>query len=111
MACISSKTVRLKEKSTIRTYPSDPDRNVVYDYVMVNPHRQGYDVGVKISKDGEVSLNCDFYNGTIEQSLGKQFATLKKEYVINIVKNEYDDVEILEQLADGSLVLEADDGL
>lgn len=101
---------KLKENTKLRTYPYDPDRDKVYALAAINPMSNGYDVGLKIAETGEIDLLCDFYGGSIAKSLGTDFAILKKEYVIKVVEQEYEDVQILEMLADGSIILEADDG-
>jgi hypothetical protein len=101
----------LKQNSKLRTYPSDPQRNTVYEWIAVNPDKNGYDVALRINADESIDLLCDTFGGSIERTLGNQFRTLKKEYVINVAKNEFEEVEILKALADGSLILEVDDGL
>ena len=99
----------IKQNQKIRTYPSDPERNRVFEHIAFNPNR-GYDVGITTDAEGNISLHYDPYDGSVEKTLGRQFATLKKDYVINLTKEYYDEVEIMEQLADGSLIIEADDG-
>jgi len=101
----------MKENCKAKTYPSDPARNTIYKHVAVNPEAHGYDVGINISESGEIELFWDPFGGSIERSLGRQMATLKKDYVINIAKEEFEDVQVLEMLADGSIIIEADDGL
>lgn len=103
----------IKQNTKLNTYPSDPQRDKIYKYAAINPQRGGYDVGIDFNEEtGEVTqLHYDPFGGSIERSLGVKFATLKKEYVINVTKEHYEEVEILEQLADGSIILEADDGL
>lgn len=99
----------IKENSKARTYPSDPAKNTIYKYVAVNPQVNGYDVGINV--DGEnIDLMCDFFGGSVAATLGTQFATLKKEYVLEVTRENFEEVTILEMLADGSLILEADDG-
>lgn len=100
----------IKKNQKIRTYPSDPARNRVFEHIAYNPVK-GYDVGITKDEEGNISLHYDPFDGSVERTLGRQFATLKKDYVINLTKEYYDEVEILEQLADGSLIIEADDGL
>ena len=100
----------IKEKTKIRTYPSDPQRDKIYDHIAYNPNR-GYDVGISLDAEGNVALHYDPFDGSVEKTLGRQFATLKREYVLNVTRDYYDEVEIMEQMADGSLIIEADDGL
>lgn len=103
-------TIQTKAK-LLRTYPSDPAKGKLYDYIAVNPDTHGYDVGIEVDAEGNISLHCDFFGGSIARTLGNQMCTLKKEYVINVTKENFEEVEILEMLADGSIILEADDGL
>jgi hypothetical protein len=111
MKALESFGWKIREKTTIRTYPSDPQRNKVYDEIAVNPGTgTSYDIGLTVDDSGAITLNCDFYDGTIERSLGKQFALLKREYVLNVVRKEYEDVEIVETLPDGSIIVEGEDG-
>jgi len=102
---------KLKENSKIRTYSSDQVRNRVFDMIAVNPKQSGYDVGIVFNGD-EAELVCDFYSpGQIAATLGADFCELKKKYIIEVTKQYYDDVEIIEMLADGTLIIEAEDGL
>lgn len=100
----------IKQNCKIRTYPSDPQRDFVYPQIAYNPNR-GYDVGITTDAEGNVSLHYDSFDGSVERTLGQQFAKLKTDYVINMTKEYYEEVQILEMLEDGSLILEADDGL
>lgn len=104
----------IKQKAKIRTYPYDPGRNTVYDYIAINPVN-GYDVGITMeeNKEGEtqISLHYDPYDGSVERSLGTKFAKLKKEYVLEVAEQNFEEVLILEMFQDGSLIVEADDGL
>lgn len=100
----------LKQKSKGRTYPSDPDRNKIYDWLAVNP-QDGYDVGISLDAEGNVSLHYDPFGGSVERTLGKGLSSLKRDYVLNVTRDHYDEVEIMEQLADGSMIIEADDGM
>ena len=102
----------IKEKSKIRTYPSDPQRNKVYDFIAQNPMKgSAYDVGITVDAEDNVSLHYDPFDGSVERTLGQQFSTLKREYVMNTTKQYYSDVEVVEQLADGSIIIEGDDGM
>lgn len=100
----------IKESSTARTYPSDPARHTVYPHIAVNP-QTGYDVGITVSDKGEIGIHYDPYGGSVERTLGSKLSTLKKEYVMEVTREEFEDVQILEMLEDGSIILEADDGL
>lgn len=78
----------IKEKSKIRTYPSDANRNDIYDYVAVNPKSTGYDIGIKIKPDGELELFCDYYDGSIQASLGNDLNQLRQEYSTQLAVDE-----------------------
>lgn len=95
----------------INTYPSDPKRNVVYEKYAANPTKGGYDIGLVESKEGEINIIYDPYGGSVEKSLGSGLSELKKNYVLKLMEEEFETVEILETLADGSIVVEGDDGL
>ncbi len=101
----------IKENTKCRTYPSDPDRNKIHPIAAINPMSSGYDMGVKLNEDGSIEFLWDSYGGSIEKSLGKGFSTLKKEYIVDLTREYYEEVELMELLADGSIILEADDGL
>lgn len=99
----------LKQNSKIRTYPYDPQRTKVYDWIAVNPH-VGYDVGIAVDHENKVQLHYDTYGGSVEKTLGTKFAKLKTQYVLGVTAEYFEEIEILEQLADGSMIIEADDG-
>jgi len=87
-------------------------QNKTFDLVAINPVQYGYDVGVEVNEKGEIALVCDFFSpGKIAQTLGNAFTELKKKYVMEVTKEHYEEMIILEQFADGSLIIEADDGL
>lgn len=103
---------RIITNSKARTYPSDPARNTVYEYVAVNPSKSGraYDIGIK--QKGELyEFVCDFFDSSIAQQLGKNLNKVKQTYAVNLAKKLYEDVQILEMLQDGTLILECEDGL
>lgn len=100
----------IKEKSKINTYPSDPGRNTIYDNIAVNAQRGGYDMGIVVNEKGEISLHYDPYGGSIYRTLGQDLAKLKQQYVVAVTEQYYEDVQVLEMLADGTIILEADDG-
>ena len=77
-----------KENSTIRTYSSDQDRNVVYPMIAVNPNA-GYDLGLKINElTGELEVMGDFYDGSIAKTLGSELNDLKKEYSCCVIEDK-----------------------
>lgn len=101
----------IRENAKCRTYPNDPARNTVHQYVAVNPMINGYDVGFNV-KPEEIVATCDFYGGSIAKSLGDAFCQLKKKYVAEVAREAgFEEQQIIEQFADGSLILEVDDGL
>jgi hypothetical protein len=100
-----------KQDSKIKTYPGDPAGRKTYELVAVNPQTGGYDVGI-IDKDGEITLECDFYSpGKVAATLGQSFTELKKQYVNAVTRENFEQVEIEQMFADGSYILIADDGL
>lgn len=100
-----------KQNSKLRTYSGDPARNKTFELVALNPLSGGYDVGVVINDNGEISLECDFYSpGKISQSLGQSFTELKKKYCIEVTNEHYEQVTIEQMFADGSFILLAEDG-
>jgi hypothetical protein len=98
----------IKHNAQIRTYHSDPERTKIYETVGVNPVN-GYDIGISLNKEGEISVHCDFYDGSIAKSLGQQLCKLKTQYVVEVTKQHYEDVEITEETEE-YLILEAEDG-
>mgnify|MGYP000137187799 CR=1 FL=1 len=101
-----------QQNTKIRTYVGDPIQNKTFDLVAINPVQHGYDIGVEVNAKGEIELVCDFFSpGKIAQTLGNSFTELKKKYVMEVTKEHYEEMTILEQFADGSLIIEADDGL
>lgn len=99
----------IKENSKIRTYPSDPKGNKVYPWIAVNPMASGYDIGITKEADGQIKLHLDFFGGSIANSLGQQLCKLKTDYIVEVTKQMYEDVEILEE-DENFLIIEADDG-
>ena len=78
-----------KEKSTIRTYPSDNARHTVYDLIAVNP-QSGYDLGLVFNqKSGELEVMGDFYDGSIGKTLGNGLEKLKQEYSLAVIEDKF----------------------
>lgn len=99
----------IKENSKIRTYATDPLRDVVYDYVAINPTGQ-FDIGIKLVGD-EYKLFGDFYDRTISQQLGSELGSLKQRYSLNIAKNflEEEDLEYtVNEREDGMIEIEVE---
>jgi hypothetical protein len=77
----------LKENSKINTYPSDPGRNKVYPMIMQNP--KGYDIGLLFNEQtGEIELYGDFFDGSIQKSLGNNIDKLKQEYSCCVAEDQ-----------------------
>lgn len=102
----------IKENTTCRTYPSDPARGTKYQFGAINPRTNGYDIGLTYNEaEGTYNLNCDFYDRSIGEQLGgTDVGKLKQQYIMAVAEEEMGEVEIMEQLADGSLIIEVDDG-
>ncbi len=93
------------------TYPYDPKRETIHQYVARNPLQGGYDVGFNITPD-EIVATTDFYGGSVARGLGQDFCKLKTKYIMKVAEEAgYEEMQILEQMADGSMVVEFDDGL
>jgi hypothetical protein len=73
--------------TTCRTYPTDPSRNIVHDYVAVNPKSSGFDVGIDLDSDSNAVFTCDFYDSSIAESLGKNLQHVKQGYALSKLKN------------------------
>lgn len=69
-----------------RTYPTDPSKDVVHQYVAVNPLSHGYDVGIDVDSDGNAVFTCDFYDRSIEEKLGKNLKNIKQGYSLSKLK-------------------------
>ena len=85
-------------------------RNKIFSLAAINP-QMGYDVGIEVDGE-EVKLIADmsYSPAHIKETLGADFCELKKKYIINVTKEYYDDVTIVEMMQDGSIIIEADDG-
>jgi hypothetical protein len=89
-----------------RTYPSDPSRDVVHDYVAVNPTSAGYDVGIDLDENSNAAFTCDFYDRSIEQSLGKNLQHVKQGYSLAKLKTYMHEEDLdysIERLPTGQL--------
>lgn len=78
----------IKENTKIRTYYSDPQKDKIYQYVAFNP-KQGYDLGLAIKQDGEIEVYGDFFDGSIQKSLGSDLCELKKKYSTQVIEDEF----------------------
>lgn len=77
----------LKDNSKINTYPSDPGRNKVYPMIMQNPG--GYDIGLLFNEQtGEIELYGDFFDGSIQKTLGSNIDKLKQEYSCAVIEDK-----------------------
>jgi hypothetical protein len=77
---------KVVENQKCTTYPSDPSRNVVHQYVALNPIPRGYDVGIDINSDGEATFTCDFFDSSIAKQLGQNLKNVKQNYSLSELK-------------------------
>lgn len=77
---------KIKTNSKCRTYPTDPSKDVVHQYVAVNPLSHGYDVGIDVDADGNAVFTCDFFDRSIEEKLGKNLKNIKQGYSLSKLK-------------------------
>jgi hypothetical protein len=75
----------LKENDKARTYPGDPAQHTNYPFVAVNPQANGYDIGLRV-EEGDISVFCDFYGGSITKTLGQDLNELRKEYAFRVIE-------------------------
>ena len=97
---------KVVENQKCTTYPSDPSRNVVHQYVALNPIPHGYDVGIDINSDGEATFTCDFFDSSIAKQLGQNLKNVKQNYSLSELKqfmNEEDLNYEVETLKSGEL--------
>lgn len=89
-------TIRNGQKR--RTYFADPDAQKIYEIVAVNPNpngvwvqhcrsgnsvqSKGYDMGIEVSDDGEISLFTDPYDQSLQAVLGDNYEALKSAYAL-----------------------------
>ena len=85
---------KIIKDSRCRTYPSDPRRDEVHQYVAQNPEQKGYDVGINVDQEGRAYFVCDFFDRSIERQLGKNLQHIKQGYALTQLKKElqYDDL-------------------
>lgn len=77
---------KIKTEDKCRTYPTDPSKDVVHQYVAVNPLSHGYDVGIDVDSDGNAVFTCDFFDKSIEEKLGKNLKNIKQGYSLTKLK-------------------------
>jgi hypothetical protein len=58
----------------------------VHDYVAVNPNFAGYDVGIDLDENANAAFTCDFYDRSIERTLGKNLQHVKQGYSLDKLK-------------------------
>jgi hypothetical protein len=83
---------RVIENAKARTYEYDPKKNQVYDFVAVNPEQatnMTFDLGIMREENGELSVSCDMWGGSIARSLGQNLETLKGEYAYRVIEQKY----------------------
>jgi hypothetical protein len=102
---------KLVENAKCTTYPSDPSRNDVHQFVAKNPKSGGYDVGIDFDKDNNAFFTCDFFDRSIESQLGKQLKDIKQGYSLDEIKKfaQSEDLEYrVSELPTGELVVIAE---
>jgi hypothetical protein len=102
---------RIATSQKCNTYPSDPRRDEIHQYVAVNPEKGGYDVGINLDAEGNACFVCDFYGGSIERTLGKQMTKVKQGYALDEIKKfmHEEDLEYkVNELPTGELVITAE---
>ena len=100
----------IKNNTTCVTYPTDPRKDEVHQYVAKNPNK-GYDVGINFDVSGDAYFVCDFFDGSIERSLGKNLSKVKQGYSLDELKKFFheEDMEYnVNQLETGELVITAE---
>jgi hypothetical protein len=97
---------KIVENQKCTTYPSDPSKHIVHQYVALNPLPHGYDVGIDFNSDGECVFTCDFFDSSIARQLGNNLKTVKQNYSLSELKqymNEEDLNYSVETLKTGEL--------
>jgi hypothetical protein len=102
---------KIVENQKCNTYPSDPRRNEVHQYVAKNPKPGGYDVGVNLDSDGTAYFVCDFFDHSIGKQLGSNLKDIKQGYALSELQKQlkYEDLSYkVSELASGELVVVAE---
>lgn len=97
-------------KTKCNTYPSDPRKDEVHEYVAKNPHPGGYDIGIDIDAEGHAYFVCDFFDGSIERQLGQGLQKIKQGYTLTEIESQlqYDNFDYnIETLPTGEMVVTA----
>lgn len=79
---------KIDTNTKINTYPYDPARDRIFQYVARNPVQNGYDVGIDV-KNGELEVVCDFFGGTVASQLGANLNKLTQEYTYKLTEYVY----------------------
>lgn len=102
----------IKENSTMRTYPNDPDKNKVWKYVAVNPKKENvYDLGIDVSESGKIEIFGDFFGGSVAAALGSGLSKLKQNYAVKVVEEELEPLGFMTNLThteNGYIVMECE---
>lgn len=77
---------KIQTDAKCRTYPTDPSKDVVHQYIAVNPLSHGYDVGIDVDSDGNAVFTCDFFDRSIEEKLGRNLKNIKQGYSLSKLK-------------------------
>lgn len=101
----------IEQNTKCRTYPSDPRKNEIHQYVAKNPEAHGYDIGVNIDSEGNAYFVCDFFDASIQRQLGENLKNIKQGYALSELKKFFreEDMEYkVETLATGEMVVIAE---
>jgi hypothetical protein len=93
------------------TYPSDPRREEIHQYVAKNPAQGGYDVGINVDAEGNAYFVCDFFGGSIERTLGKDMHKVKQGYALDEIKKFMQEEDLdykISKLPTGEFVVTAE---
>ena len=96
---------------TCNTYPSDPRRNEVHNYVARNPKNGGYDVGIQMDQEGNAFFICDFFDSSIERALGEGLQDIRQGYAFDELREFMEQENLgysIKSLESGEMVITAE---
>lgn len=102
---------QIVQSAKCNTYPGDPRREEVHQYVAKNPRSGGYDVGINIDSEGNAFFVCDFFDGSIERQLGDNLKNIKQGYSVDELKKFMIQEDLsyqIHELPTGELVVTAE---
>jgi hypothetical protein len=101
----------IETNTKCNTYPSDPRKGEVHQYVAKNPKAGGYDVGINVDDEGNAYFVCDFFDASIQQQLGQNLKDIKQGYALDEVKKFMHEEDLdyrVEELPTGELMVIAE---